>query len=328
MSNESNPDPHVNLTLNSDSITFGKYKNGTLQQVLRDRSYCTWLLKQDWFQNNYEYLHNRVQEYEPFPYFCEKIDADAEGFMDRYQFFHLKPIDDLQLQFPLSKDEKKCYGYYLQMINELKGKIEDRLETDNKYNIKAPSRWLLRFEKESELKRTVFKEFLAAHELPNIPYLVERIKKEGGIEYKGARSFIIAKQRSLEQEGYWEKILKSKYGEELGAQFKYEKCIFDFLNISTNTIFECKLSLKDFNEDQHRKYVLTLDKYRIVYLIGYDCVINMEKGDIYTTDVDKYQIYQLKTPISKFDELIKNFYIVEVEDLSTLFGLNSENIKT
>ena len=43
---------------------------------------------------------------------------------------------------------------------------------------------------------------------------LERVKKEGGIEYKGARSFIIAKDRSLKQEGWWEEILKSKYGEE------------------------------------------------------------------------------------------------------------------
>jgi hypothetical protein len=311
-----------NDQLNSDTITFGKYKNGTLQQVLRDRSYCTWLLKQEWFQTNYQYLHNRVQEYEPLPFFFKKIPEKRESFIERYQYFHLTPIDEIELS--LSDDDKKCYIYYLTMVKELKSKIEDRFDTENPYDIKAPCKWLLRFERENDLKRCVFKEFINAHELLNIPYIVERIKKEGGIEYKGAQSFNIAKKRSLEQEGYWEKILKEKYGEDLGIQFKYDKCIFDFLTISTNTIYECKLALKDFNEDQHRKYVLTLEKYRIIYLIGYDCVISMEMKAIYTSNVDKYQLYQMKIPSmtdsSSFDELIKGFDIVEIYDLSTLFG--------
>ena len=178
-------------------------------------------------------------------------------------------------------------------------------------------KWLQRFEKDNSLNRSVFKEFINSFELPNIPYLIERIKKEGGIEYKGAQSFNIAKKRSLEQEAYWEKILKEKYGEDLGTQFKYEKCIFDFLNISTNTIFECKLSLKDFNTDQHNKYLLTLGKYRIIYLIGYDCVINIKQKVILTSDVDKYMT---TNKLTEFDELIKEFDIVEVENLSTIFG--------
>ena len=59
----------------------------------------------------------------------------------------------------------------------------------------------------------------------------EDIKKEGGIEYKGAKSFLIAKKNSQNQENFWEQILKEKYGEDIGTQFKYENCIFDFINI-------------------------------------------------------------------------------------------------
>ena len=114
--------------------------------------------------------------------------------------------------------------------------------------------------------------------------------------------------------------MKEKYGEHLGAQFKYENCIFDFINISTNTIFECKLGLKDFNEEQYKKYVLALNKYRIIYIIGYDCVINIEKSIIYTTDMLKYILYQQGECKSKFDKIIKEYKIVKVEDLSTLFG--------
>ena len=316
--------------LNLDTITFGKYKNGTLRQVLRDRSYCTWLLKQDWFKTNYEYLHNRVQEYEPLPYFLLDVLTDAcvpvdeLTFEEKYKFFNLCPVEDLTL--PLSNEDKKCYEYYIRMVEELKDRISERVDTceENPYNIKAPCKWLQRFEKQCELKRSVFKDFINSHELPNIPTIVERIKKEGGIEYKGAQSFNIAKKRSLEQEAYWDNILKEKYGEDICSQYKYNKCIFDFININTNTIFEAKLGLKDFHLEQYNKYRIALEKYRIIYLIGYDAVINMEEKVIYTTNVDKYKIYQYGIISSKhtglFDEEIKDYMIVEVYDLSTLFG--------
>lgn len=311
----------LNTELNRDTITFGKYKDKTLQEVLKDRAYCIWLLKQDWFQNSYEYLHNRVQEYEPLPYFCKQISPESTDFLSRYQFFHLKPVNDLNIH--ITDDEKKCYEYYLCMIKDIKNKIITRADTDNPYDIKAPCKWLKRFEDETQLKRNVFKDFLSSYELPNIPYIIERIKKEGGMEYKGAQSFNIAKKRSLDQESYWEKILKEKYGENLGTQYKYNNCIFDFINIHTNTIFEAKLGLKDFDEHQYKKYKIALKKFRIIYLIGKDAVINMEEETMYTTNVDKYETYQFGIISSKhtsmFDQVIKNYIIIQIDDLSTLF---------
>jgi hypothetical protein len=197
-------------------------------------------------------------------------------------------------------------------------------DEENAFDIKAPTNWLNKFEKDCGIPRTEFKDFINAYGLPNIPYIIEDIKKEGGIEYKGAKSFLIAKARSEEQEKYWEQILKSKYGENIGTQFKYEKCIFDFINIITNTIFECKLSLKDFNEEQHIKYKLTLNKYRIIYLISRDCVIDMERGKIYTTNKDYYLLYLQQIVLMKessyLDKIIMDFEIVLVEDLYSLFS--------
>lgn len=315
--------------LSNDTITFGKYKNKTLSDVLKDREYCRWLTQQEWFANNYSYLFNRVNTYEPLTYFIEPLRGEGEekeedNFMLTYQFFRLKCMKDIDLL--LTDDEKKCYEYYTELVNNIKDKIVARIENEeeNPYDIKAPTRWLLKFEKRYEIKRDVFKSFLSSYELPNLPYIIEKVKNEGGLVYKGAQSFNIAKKRSLEQEKWWEDLLKRRYGEDIGIQFKYEKCIFDFLNISTNTIFECKLSLNDFNEDQHKKYKLTLDKYRIIYLIAKDCVIEMEYRSIYTTDPDKYATYMMKldTKVNKtyLDELIADFTIVEIEDLSTIFG--------
>jgi hypothetical protein len=315
--------------LNNDTITFGKYKNKTLSDVLKDRGYCRWLVQQEWFANNYSYLFNRVNTYEPLSYFIqEKEIKEEDPFMLRYQFFSLKNLSDIDL--PLSEDEKKCYLYYTELVDDIKNKIEDGIVSgkENPYDIKAPTRWLLKFEKKYELKRSVFKSFISSYELSNIPYIIERVKKEGGLVYNGAQSFNIAKKRSLEQEKWWEDLLKSRYGEDIGTQFKYEKCIFDFLNISTNTIFECKLSLNDFNEDQHNKYKLALDKYRIIYLISHDCVIEMEYRSIYTTNPDKYSLYMMKldtkTNKTYLDELITDFTIVEIEDLSTIFGCSNK----
>jgi hypothetical protein len=309
--------------LTNESITFGKYRGNTLGHVLKDRSYCKWLLEQDWFQNGYEYLYNRVKEYEPQKYFLKNVD-EFNDFIEDYQYFNLYKLEEVEL--PITEGEKLCYGYYIKMIDILKDKIYERMENDeeNPFDIKAPTNWLKKFEKDCGIPRNDFKEFLSTYDLPNIPYIVEDIKKEGGIEYKGAKSFLIAKARSEEQEKYWEEILKSKYGEHISTQYKYEKCIFDFINILTNTIFECKLSLKDFNEEQHTKYRLTLNKYRIIYLISRDCVINMERRKIYTTNSNYYSSYIRQIVLMKessyLDKLILEFDVVIIENLYDLFG--------
>jgi hypothetical protein len=161
---------------------------------------------------------------------------------------------------------------------------------------------------------------LSSYDLPNLPYIIEDIKKEGNIEYKGAKSFTIAKNNSIKQEAFWEIVLKEKYGENISTQYKYQQCIFDFLNISTNTIYECKLNLKDFNEEQYKKYLIALKEYKIYYIIGYDCVINIDESKIYTTDKIKYKAHQIfiesNSKKSKLDEIIKDFEIVEVDNES------------
>lgn len=319
--------------LSRDSITFGKYKGSTLDVILKDRNYCKWLLAQEWFQSNYSYLYNRVKEYDPKSYFLKYnreeievspflstiIDKDVTEFLNTYTYFHLKSVEDIEL--PLTKDEKICYLYYLRMINELRDKILERVSNFefNCFDIKAPVRWLKRFETETNKTRIVFKKFIDSHELPNIPYIVEDIKRKGGIEYKGAQSFNIAKKRSVEQEYHWELILKGKFGEDIGTQFKYNNCIFDFLNIPKSVIYECKLGLKDFNEEQHKKYILILDTYTIIYLIGTDCVVDIEKKTIFTSDKKKYLEYIMNIPTlrepSKFDDMIIQFPIEEVENV-------------
>ena len=184
--------------LSTETITFGKYKNGILGQVLKDRSYCKWLLEQEWFQNSYEYLYNRVKKYNPLDYFIKGVNSNGEGngkgdggsFIESYKYFRLIPVEELKLppEVDLTLDEKKCYSFYIKTIEELKAKIICNF-MENKYDIKAPVKWLQKFEKETELKRSVFKSFIDSYELPNITYIVEDIKKEGGIKYKGAQFY-------------------------------------------------------------------------------------------------------------------------------------------
>lgn len=304
-------------TLCQDDINFGKYKGGKLEKLLKDRNYSKWLLQQDWFKTNYEYLYNRIIEYEPIVYFVKPSELeDSQDFLESYKYFNLIPVENLKII--LNDDEVKCYKFYFKTIKSIKQKILDRKDNLDKniYDIKAPTNWLKKFEDKYGLKREQFKEFINSYDLPNIPYVIEDIKGKGGIEYKGAKSFIIAKENSKKQENFWEEILKQKYGENISPQYKYEKCIFDFLNISTNTIFECKLSLKDFSEEQYRRYLVVLKMYNIIYIIGYDCVIDMNKKIIYTTDVDKYKIQLMCFDDTvKIQELIKNFKIVKIDKI-------------
>lgn len=310
------------MELHIDTLTFGKYKNKTLKEMLKDRKYCKWFINEPDFKTKYEYIYNKVKEFEPRIYFLPPDIIESNEFIERYIYFNLTPVDKLSLN--LSENEKKCYSFYLQMIHELKEKIMERLNDgkENPYDIKAPIKWLQRFETDTGLNRDEFKEFINSYDLPNIPYIIEDIKKEGGIVYNGANSFNIAKSRSKDQEIFWEYILKQKYGEDLGVQYQYEKCIFDFINISSNTLYECKLNIKDFSEDQYNKYLLTLNKYKILYLIDRDCVINIDLKTVYTTDPLKYMLYQSKIPLlknpSKFDELLADFEVKGLEDIKNI----------
>lgn len=239
---------------------------------------------------------------------------NLQDFLDNYTFFHLVPLKELEI--PLSNTEKKCYQFYLDMIQTLKDKVEYN-EDNNPYNIKAPSSWLVKFETSLGIPRDTFKEFLASKDLPNIPYIVEEIKKMGGIEYKGAKSYLIAKEKSLKQEKYWEEILKKKFGEDVGVQFKFKKCIFDFIRISEKILYECKLSFKDFDERQYDKYMATLDSYSLVYLIGYGCIVDLGRRTIYTTE----NTLALDTLPAKFLSLISTFSVQVIRDVEEYFSL-------
>lgn len=310
--------------LSQETITFGKYSGMTLERLLRDRSYCGWLQEQDWFKTNYEFLYNRIREYNPGMYFFKntRTAENDDDFLETYQYFNLVPPIDLGVDLSIS--DKLCYEFYYNTIESIKQKIYDRIEAedDNPYDIKAPTGWLKKFESTQKIPREQLKEFLAAYDLINIPYIIERIKAVGGIEYKGAKTFKIAKERSRDQETWWENVLKTKYGENIGTQFKYGKCIFDFIDITTGTIYECKLGLKDFNEDQHAKYRTVLDKYRIMYLIAKDCVIDLNERVIRTTNPYVYQEYIEKIPDLKepsyLDELIQDFELIKVDTIDEL----------
>jgi len=315
----------TNLTENT--ITFGKYKDLDLEKMLRDRKYCSWLLKQEWFPKQYEYLYNRVTEYNPRIFFVTKPHYNLEHnlleivpFLENYEYFYLRPLEDLKIA--LSDTEKKCYSFYLEIINLLKKKIENNLK-ENPFDIKAPVSWLKKFEDSTGLSRDIFKEFLTAYDLPNVPYIVEDIKKMGGITYNGARSYIIAKENSLKQEKFWEDILKGEYGEEICTQYKYKKCVFDFINISTNTLYECKLGIKDFNEGQHNKYLATLGSFKMIYLISNNCIVDIGQSTIFTSDPEEYSNYLMSIPTmkepSKFDLLIANFNLDEIRPIEKYF---------
>lgn len=294
--------------LTKDSINFGKYKGSNLQAVLKDRKYCIWLLEQEWFKTQYEYLYNQVKNHKPLEAFIKKYEMKGD-FIHDYKFFNLVPPCEVEL----NETDKKCYEFYFGVIQALKNKID--FGKENPYDIKAPTSWLKQFESGTGLSREIFKEFINSNELVNITSIVEDIKKVGNIEYKGAKSFLIAKEKSLSQEKFWEDMLKAKYGDEIDSQYKLEKCFFDFIRINSKLLYECKLGLKDFNEEQYRKYMLTLDKqYFLIYLIDRDCIIDMKERVVYTTDVEKYKL-AIGITENKLCKAILGYEIRQVEKI-------------
>jgi len=313
-----------------NTLNFGRYKGRTLSELLRDRKYCQWLLQQDWFQQQHEYLYNRVKEHKPLDNFLTKplytLQPGADHmteFLDNYPYFHLRSVKDLTIF--LSDDEKKCYQFYLDTLDDLENRIVNNIGSDaNPFNIKAPTSWLNKFEKKYGLSREAFKSFLAVYDLPNLPYIVEDIKRMGGLEYKGAKSFLIAKERSLQQEKYWEGILKGVFNEHIQPQYVWKECIYDFICIKTKTLYECKLGLKDFDQAQYEKYKLTLGVYSIVYLIGNDCIVDISRKTVFTTNPEAYTKNLVALTKAKgcieFGQLIRPFDVKKVEKLEE--GLN------
>jgi hypothetical protein len=322
--------------LTENDITFGKYKDLTLTELLRDREYCSWLLKQEWFQRQYEYLYNRVKMYIPLDFFVTskalpRDELTKENFLEYYKYFNLYPLSELKVT--LTDTHKTCYTFYLSTIQDLKSRIVNNKYV-NCFDIKAPTSWLMTFEKSTGISRDVFKEFLSQYELPNIPYIVEDIKKMGGIEYKGAKSFIIAKEKSLAQEKFWEEVLKGQFGEDVSVQYKLEKFFFDFIHIKTHTLYECKLGLKDFNLEQHNKYMLAekLPYASLVYLISRNCIINIKRKTLYTTNPSEYFDYidnipSLKSP-TPLDNLLPSFKIQRINTVTDYFTLPQEPVSS
>lgn len=302
--------------LTVDSITFGKYKGKTLSSLLRDRTYCKWLVGEEWFQTNYPYLHTQVREYNPSAFFIAETKSDDFPLV-------LREPDSVEHPF-MSPTDKVCYTHYFKVIEELKAQIKTRLDKNepNIYNIKTPTKWLQKFEKDTGLSRDSLKRFLAENDLPNITWIVEKVKALGGIVYNGNNSYKIASKNSKAQEAYWEELLKTKYGEQISCQFKLGDCIFDFLNISAGVVYECKLGLKDFNGDQFRRYTSSLSTYRLVYLISTDCIINLQTKEILTTNPMEYILYlgnlPLKSTPTEFDAMIEDFDVVHVSSLDSV----------
>jgi len=284
----------MSLQLDENSITFGKYKGLTLKELLRDRKYCKWLLEQKWFQQQYEFLYNKIKQHKPETYFIpEKFlsQQSIPNFVDDYKYFNFLPLNELKIE--LTENEKICYKYYTKIIDTIKSKLQENISdcVSNPYDVKTPSSWLIKFEKKYSISRDIFKEFLIANDLPTITSIIEDVKKQGNIEYKTNKSYKIAQTNSKEQEKFWENLLKQYYSEDIYVQYKYLNCFFDFLNIKTNTLYECKLSLKDFDKDQYNKYSSIMNTYNIIYLIGYDCVLCMKNKILYTTNTEKYRNY-------------------------------------
>ena len=119
-------------------------------------------------------------------------------------------------------------------------------------------------------------------------------------------------------------MLKEVYGEDLSIQFKLNNSIFDALHIPSGTIFEMKLKIQNLNAKQFLKYKKALEEYKIIYLVARDCIIDIAKKTIYTTDLDEYRVHMFevtqKRTQTEFDLLLLDFEIKEVDDLKSLFG--------
>jgi hypothetical protein len=306
-----------------DYVSFGKYCGMTIDVLLKDRSYCHWIIDQEWFKN-YSHLYKKVLEYDPKIYFIpenyQETFHNPKDFINNFKYFNLTQPENLKIKLP--DFFLTTYKFYLNLIQNLKNSIIVRLnEENNPYDIKAPSKFIKKFEKETGLGKEVMKTFLYQYELPNILNILELIKKQGGLTYNGNKGWLIAKKRSEDQENWWESKLKKTFGDDkISTQFNFKGNCFDFIFIARKIIFEAKLGIKDFNLDQYKKYLETVKYYNIIYLIAKNTIIDIHNEIIYTQqDPEIFLIKQSNkkfSEISKLDQIIKHFKIESVNNIT------------
>jgi len=332
----SSTDENTSLEESLTKTTFpiGKYRGSDLSVVLRDRNYCKWLLtSHSDFETKYEYLYNRISEYNPLSELVAEV-VPTGGFVDDYSMFNLKDISEVTLS--LTPSDITCFQWYKGVLANLKTSILERIENEhpNPYAIKAPIALKKKFSNDTGLDPSVLDEMTKAYDLPNIISVVMKdIKREAGIDYSGGSAFKIAKARSEHQEAFWETMLKLMYGESVDVQYEgVDKCIFDFINIESQTVFECKLGFSEFNVEQFKKYNSALKCYSIVYIVGNndtdirsnhhnDYIVDMVNKAIYVlgtqqADLETYilNIVNMKNP-SYLDELITEFKVIGVDEM-------------
>ena len=304
--NESVP---LEESLTKTTFPIGKYKGSDLSVVLRDRGYCKWLVtSHSDFETKYEYLYNRISEYDPLPQLIAET-IPTGRFVDDYKMFNLKNVTRINLD--LTPTDIICFQWYSGVLADLRTRILERIENDhpNPYAIKAPTSLKKKFIKDTALDPSVLDEMTKAYDLPNIISVVMKdIKREAGIEYSGGSAFKIAKARSEHQEAYWETMLKIMYGESVDVQYEgVDKCIFDFINIESQTVFECKLGFTEFNMEQFKKYNSALKCYSIVYIVGNnDTDIRSDHHNDYVIDMVNQAIYVLETQKADLETYILN----------------------
>lgn len=325
--------------LKQDIINFGKYNGKNIIHLLKDRDYSRWFISQQDLCNKYTYIYNKIKDYNPLTYFLKSPITipplpKASEFLEKYPYFNLKSIKEVQEnnEIELTYSDIKAYEFYLQSIEQIKAKINYNMigavnDTDKEaaFNIKAPTNLMKTFETKTEINREEFKNFLSSNDLPPITTIIEDVKKVAGIEYKGNKTYKIARENSQKQEAYWEGILRAKYGDDIAAQYNFErrdedgntlgKCLFDFINLPCKILYECKLHIKDFNDKQFEKYKLTVgSSFKILYLIDRDCIIDIDNCLLKTTNVNKY--------IGVKMSLLKKKQLTEFEDNIVSFGIN------
>lgn len=50
------------------TIDFGKYKGNTVKHFINDKTYCKWLINQEWFMVKYNDIYNIIKKYENVRY--------------------------------------------------------------------------------------------------------------------------------------------------------------------------------------------------------------------------------------------------------------------
>jgi len=170
-----------------------------------------------------------------------------------------------------------------------------------------------------------FRKCMLKYDLENPTLICQNIRNMLGVPTSVCDNFKKAKENSQTHENYWHEYLKYKHSDII-PQYCYKDCRLDFISKTDKTIYECKLSIIYYNDNQHEKYKKRFPNYKIKYLFGSNCMYRvLDNKKIFYIDESVTRYFGDHPPLNKYDIMSSCLYDSDSTIKDKKFKISKKN---